>query len=94
MNKSTRAMMHCVVSALIGNVMKMDCDDWPVIEESSDIRKDLKMDSADLTNFTIKLEFETKAGIDPNHIAYNCNTVGDIVDYAAKLVRGKRRGSK
>lgn len=94
MNKSTRAMVHCVVAALIGNVKKMTSDDWPVIEEHDDLRKDLKMDAADLTNFVVKLEFETQAGINPNHVVFQCRTVGDVVDYTSRLVRGRRRGIK
>lgn len=94
MKKSTRAMMHCVVSALLGQVINIDHGKWPMLEDGTSLRKDLAMDSADLTNFAVKLDFETKANIDLNHIAYKCETVGDVVDYATGLVRGKRRGNK
>lgn len=94
MNKSTRAMVRCVVSALIGNVKNMGQREWPVIEESTNLRDDLKLDAADITELTVKLEYETKAGLDPNHVAYKCETVKDLVDYTSKLIRQKKKVTK
>lgn len=90
MNKSTRAMVRCVVSALIGNVKNMGQRDWPVIEETSNLRNDLKLDAADITELAVKLDYETQAGIDPNHVAYKCETVKDLVDYTSRLIRQKK----
>ena len=84
-------MIHCVVSALIGNVKKMPSDSWPLLEEDKRLREDLKLTDMDRTELAIKLEYETKSGLDPNRIAYKCETVKDVVDYTSSLIRKKKK---
>lgn len=94
MNDSIPATVRCVVFALVGNVKKMAHNDWPMLEESTRLREDLHLDAADITELAIKLEYETVCGLDPNHIAYKCETIGDVIDYTAGLVRKRKAHSK